>query len=122
MRPKPSSRLSNWISERRERSFATTTITVMEVVYGLARLPNGRRREDLQARFVSLIDGTEGLRVLELDREGAGLAGALKARREELGRPAAQADMMIAGICRARGTALATRNLKDFEETGLELI
>lgn len=122
MRPNPEALLSTWIAEQEDAAFATTTVTVMEIVYGLAKLPSGRRRSELETRFGSLVDAVEGLRILELDREGAGLAGALKARRDELGRPASQADMMIAGICRARGAVLATRNLRDFEDTGLDLI
>jgi predicted nucleic acid-binding protein len=31
-------------------------------------------------------------------------------------------DIRIAAICRAHGATLATRNVKDFEGTGLELI
>ncbi|MGI9063356.1 MAG: hypothetical protein ACR2FQ_06055 [Pseudonocardiaceae bacterium] len=42
--------------------------------------------------------------------------------RERLGRPITVADAQIAAICRARQSTLATRNTRDFEDTGLELI
>jgi predicted nucleic acid-binding protein len=44
------------------------------------------------------------------------------AGRDRLGRPISIADAQIAAICRARGAALATRNTKDFQDTGIELI
>jgi hypothetical protein len=41
--------------------------------------------------------------------------------RDKLGRPISAADAQVAAICRVRGAILATRNIKDFEETGVEL-
>ena len=42
--------------------------------------------------------------------------------RRRAGRPIEQADCQIAEICRSRGTALATRNFRDFEDIGIEII
>jgi predicted nucleic acid-binding protein len=41
--------------------------------------------------------------------------------RERLGRPVSAADAQIAAVCRARGASLATRNVGDFERTGIEV-
>jgi predicted nucleic acid-binding protein len=42
--------------------------------------------------------------------------------RERIGRPIGVADAQIAAICRDLGATLATRNIPDFEETGIELV
>ena len=94
----------------------------MELSFGVARLPDGRRRQDLERRFAELTDDTEGLTVLEFDRRAAHVAAELQARREAMGRPGSQADMMIAGICHRSAASLATRNLRDFEHLGLQVM
>ncbi len=42
--------------------------------------------------------------------------------RESIGRPIVMADAQIAAICRKLGATLATRNVKDFEATGVEVV
>ena len=42
--------------------------------------------------------------------------------RERVAKPIAGFDVLIAAICRGRGDALATRNVSDFDGTGVELI
>jgi hypothetical protein len=42
--------------------------------------------------------------------------------REQIGRPIGVADAQIAAICRDLGATLATRNIADFEETGIQLV
>jgi predicted nucleic acid-binding protein len=42
--------------------------------------------------------------------------------RDGLGLPISGFDAQIAAICRAHGAALATRNLTDFQETGVDVI
>jgi toxin FitB len=44
------------------------------------------------------------------------------AHRDRIGLPIEGFDAQIAAICRARGAALATRNVKDFQETGIDVI
>ena len=44
------------------------------------------------------------------------------AQRDRLGFPIDDFDGQIAAICRTHGAALATRNVKDFEETGIDVI
>ena len=114
--------LSGWLAKQRAESIATTTVTVMEITYGLQRLPNGKRRDDLGKRFDEFIEIGYGLTVLELDATSGRLAGALRARRDALGYPSQQADMMIAGICKNHEATLATRNIKDFSYIDLDLV
>ena len=95
---------------------------MMEICYGLRRLPDGRRRRDLERRFAELTNVSDGLPVLDFDRRVAIVAAAFQAEREALGRPSTQADMMIAAVCHLHAAWLATRNLRDFEHLGLEVV
>ena len=42
--------------------------------------------------------------------------------RERAGKPITSFDALIAAVCRSQGAALATRNVSDFEGTGIEII
>jgi predicted nucleic acid-binding protein len=60
--------------------------------------------------------------VLSFDSEAADDFADIAARRREAGRPISQFDAMIAAMTRSRGATLATRNSKDFEGCGIEVI
>ena len=62
-------------------------------------------------------------RVLPLEGGAAARAyAAVQAERREAGRPIAMADAMIAAIARSRGMRVVTRNVDDFEGTGVEVV
>lgn len=95
-------------------SMFTAAVCEAEIRYGLARMPVGRRREDLAARIEILF--AEGFRdqVLSFDGACAVLYGEIRARREASGRPIEVEDAMIAATTRVYGAVLATRNGSDF--------
>jgi predicted nucleic acid-binding protein len=62
------------------------------------------------------------VRVIAFDADAAVHYAKLVCGREQLGRPIGVADAQIAAVCRANGATLATRNTKDFTDTGIELI
>jgi predicted nucleic acid-binding protein len=100
-----------------------TSIGEAELLYGIALLPPGRRRESLhravRAVFLNLLVG----RVLPFDRAAAAAYAEWAADRRQMGKPVATADLQIAAIARARGaTAIATRNTRDFAGCGVRLI
>ena len=61
-------------------------------------------------------------RVLGFNEAAARAYGEVKAERKLSGRPISDFDAQIASIARAENLALATRNVRDFEGVGLELI
>ena len=100
----------------------TTSITLFEIRFGLERLAAGRRRRVLEESLEGLLAGPLHGRVLPFDEISARAAGTLAAEAERQGRSIEIRDTKIAGIVFARRATLATRNLKHFLETGIDLV
>jgi predicted nucleic acid-binding protein len=103
-------------------SLATTAITEAELRFGVARLPYGRRREQLGESIEAALAIDLRGQVLPFDSAAAVAFGELLASRQQDGRPMATFDAMIASICLSVGAALATRNTRHFQDCGIELI
>jgi len=121
MRPEPDARVRQWVSGRRADELATTAITVAEIRHGIELLPEGRRKDALVSAATDLFAAFGDL-VQPFDAQAAGWFGPVMVRRARLGLPIEGFDAQIAAICRAREAALATRNVKDFVETGVDVI
>ena len=104
-----------WLNRQPARAVWTTAVTVFEVEYGLQRIPEGRRRKKLEKAFQATIAEELNGRILALDAQAALAAGAIAAAMEAEGRTPDFRDALIAGITRARGAVLATRNVKHFK-------
>lgn len=122
MAPKPHESVLGWLNSQRTEDLHLSTITIAEIGYGLHALAAGRRRRDLEARFDLFIGSGFAQRIVSFDEGAARLYGKLMARRRKLGRPMSILDGQIAAIARANRFAVATRNVRDFEECGLEIV
>lgn len=99
----------------------TTAITVAEIRYGIARLPEGRRRAALAAaadRTFAPLDQ----HVVPFDALAAFAYAEIVAARERSGSPVSAPDAQIAAITKYRNAVLATRNVRDFTGTGIEVV
>src|ERR1700751_4016900 len=121
MRPEPDARGRQLVTGRRPGELGTTAITVAEIRHGIERLPDGRRKEGLLSAATDLF-AAFGDFVQPFDTLAAAWFGPVMVRRALLGLPISGFDAQIAAICRAHGAALATRNVKDFVETGIDVI
>ena len=119
MKPAPDIAVRGWLAGLGETPLTTTAVTVAEIQFELRRLPDRRRKVDLEARFEAF---TVALGVLPLDEPAARETGRLRALREAAGLASQPSDMMIAGIAAVAGAALATRNQKDFGALPIELL
>lgn len=98
-----------------------SVITLGEIQYGVHRLEVGRNRNKLQTWFDG-IRSQFGGRTLLAD-EAIWLTWArLKAEAEHLGRPQEDIDLLIAATAQVHSLTLVTRNVKHFQDTGIELI
>jgi toxin FitB len=98
-----------------------TAITVAEIRHGIARLPESRRRQEITAAADALLTRF-AQRVVPFDIMAASYYGAVVAKREANGRPISVFDAQIAAICLVHSAELVTRNVEDFEDTGLTIV
>ncbi len=112
----------SWLDSLEAAGVATTAMTAAELRYGVARLPDGHRKRELTAVIRGILTEDFHGRVLPFDERASVRYADIVAGRERAGRPIGVADAQIAAICRDPGAILATRNMADFEETGIELL
>src|ERR1700723_2146277 len=122
MRPKPSSRVVVWVAKQRSTEFFTTSITEAEIFYGIELLPKGKRRDGLLAAAEAMFAEDLAGRIFGFDSDAARVFSKIAAQRRALGKPITHADAQIAAIAHARGARLATRNVADFDDCGLDVV
>jgi|SRR5579863_467500 len=122
MTPVPSREVIRWMAAHPASVLFTTTITVGEMLFGLELVPAGRRRVALQQAIRTMFDVEFAGRILAFDMDAARAFADISARRRLLGRPIGELDAQIAGIARSQDAAIATRNVRDFRDCGVELI
>ena len=121
MRPTPDAVVIAWVGGVPGPEVRTTAISVAEIRYGLARLPDGARRRSLQAVADELFDLFRA-EVLPFDEPAAVGYARIVSARDSVGAPISGFDAQIAAICASRGAVLATRNTRDFAGTGIDLV
>lgn len=112
----------SWLDSLPADEVGTTAVTAAELLYGVTRMPAGRRKTELAAAVRGLLGDDFRDRVLPFDEHCASRYADIVCGREALGRPIGVADAQIAAICRTAEATLATRNTDDFSGTGIELI
>jgi predicted nucleic acid-binding protein len=118
----PPSAVVRWMDGRDSSTLFLSSVTIAEIALGIQALPQGRRRRSLTSRFQEVILGGFQDRVLAFDTEAAYAFGRITAQRRAIGRPIAIFDAQIAAIARIHRLRVATRNVRDFEDCGVELV
>lgn len=118
----PDAAVVAWLDRQDALNLFVSAVTVAEIRFGLQILPEGRRRSSLEDRFARFVaEGFSG-RVLPFDSDAAERYGEIMAARRSAGRPMSILDGQIAATARAHRLVVATRNVRDFELCGLEVI
>ncbi len=121
IKPSPAPAVRDWIRARRGNELYTTSITLAEIRYGIERFPAGRRRDLLMATADDVFAAFEE-QVLPFDAAAAAHYPLIVIRRDRAGLPIDGFDAQIASICRVHDAVLATRNVKDFHDTGIDVV
>lgn len=123
MRPDPDARVLAWLDEQAADGVFLTAVTAAELLYGVERLPAGRRHSTLENAVGELLDIDFGGRIVPFDSLAAIEYARIVIERERYGRPIGMADAMIAAAALAAGIdTIATRNVADFRDTGVCLV
>jgi predicted nucleic acid-binding protein len=122
MQKAPDAAVVQWLDRQPADSIWITCVTLFEARFGLALLPQGRRRRALETAFARLLEEDLQNRILDFDSGAATQAAGLAAARQRAGRPVDLRDAQIAGIALARRARLATRNLRHFQDLEVPVI
>ncbi len=124
MRARPDPVVLGWLAAH-SRDVATSTVVLAELAFGIAKLEEATRRERLLAD-VRHWQRELGARILPFTQEAAfaygDAYGDILSRARMAGRMMSVTGAMIAATCLVHDAALATRNIRDFTDTGVVLI
>ncbi|EGF30837.1 PilT like protein [Oxalobacteraceae bacterium IMCC9480] len=111
-----------WIDAQNIETLYLSTISLAELRFGIAALPEGKRRDtlhfSLEQRVLPLFAG----RLLPFDDPASQSYAVLRARARTAGLAIAPADGYIAAIAATHGFTVATRDTSPFEAAGLAVI
>ena len=122
LKPQPHARVVAWLESLAD-DVAITAVTLAELLAGLRRLPDGRRKKDLTSLVeAAILPYRDAGAIIAFDAVAAPRYADILAAREAAGLPIATGDAQIAAICRSRDAVCATRNTNDFIHSGVALI
>jgi predicted nucleic acid-binding protein len=117
-----SPRVFAWFNAHPVEALYTTTITLAEVLAGLAILPEGKQRAQKQQRAELIFATVFPQRILSFDAAAARIYAEFITIRRRRGRSTDPFDILIAAVAKLHGMAIATRNEHDFEHLGVDVI
>ena len=122
VKPRPDGKVMAWLKLQPRASLFTTAVTRGEILYGIRLLPEGRRQRALWDAALAIFNEDLAERVLSFNGDAADAYADIGAKRRAAGRPISQFDAMIAAMTQLHGATLATRNTKDFDDCGIEVV
>jgi hypothetical protein len=122
MRERGATAVVSWLDRQPTDLIWTSAITIFEIGLGIETLCQGKRRRSLEEAFARTIEEDLGGQILPFEAAAARHAAALASRRRSRGRPIDFRDVMIAGVVAAKDAVLATRNIRDFDGLGINLV
>jgi predicted nucleic acid-binding protein len=122
MRLQPDPSVLHWIDGQDPNELWLSAVVAAELMYGVARLPIGKRKEKLALAVTDMLEQDFAGRVLPFDLAAASVYADIAAQSERSGKNLSMADAQIAASCLVHGASLVTRNVKDFAVPGLTII
>lgn len=111
-----------WLDQQSIDTLFLTTISLAELRYGVAALPDGKRKDGLSVALEQRVIALFGPRILVFDAAAADAYAVIRARAKTAGKAIGAADAYIAAIAADHGYAVATRDTAPFEAAGVRVI
>lgn len=121
MKPEPHPAVRVWLNDQTAETLYLSSVTLAELLFGIATLPAGKRQDML----AQALDGLMGLfrdRVLPFDIDAAQRYAELAVMAKNGGRGFPTPDGYIAAIAASRGFIVASRDTPPFEAVGVSVI
>jgi predicted nucleic acid-binding protein len=121
-KPRPDAGVLSWLATVNEDEVFLSVITLAELRHGVERMPVGARRSALDEWVTNALPARFANRLLPIDPATADQWGRTIARGQAAGRPLSAMDAFIAATAERHRLTLVTRNVSDFEVTGIRLL
>ena len=124
MRPRPEPRVAAYLDSIADDGLGLASITVWEVLDGIARLAPERRRRGLADRFHDLLDELFEDRIVDWTQADAQACARIMEEKRRRGEALDDhvPDAFLAAAAATRGLAVVTRNTGEFRNTGVETV
>ena len=124
MRRNPEPNVIGFLDRLAGDGIGLASITVWEILNGIALLDPGRRRDDLAERFHALLDELFADRVLDWTPADARTCARIMEEKRRRGEPldAHLPDAFLAAAALRRGLTIITRNVRHFRNTGVQTV
>lgn len=118
----PNPNVVDWVDSLEREQVYLSVITIGEITKGIEKLPESERKQNLRDWLEHDLFPRFHGRILPLDTDVLIQWGGLLARLEAGGNPMPAIDSLIAATVLTHAMTLVTRNVSDFESTGIEMI
>jgi predicted nucleic acid-binding protein len=122
MKKQPNTNVLDWLGRQKTGQLYLTAMTIAEIRRGLALLSAGQQRTKLEEAFDQFLKLGFKERILSFTPSTAQIYAPIYRARIKAGLGVGELDLLIAAIASERDATVATRNTKDFEQTGVPLI
>lgn len=121
MKPHPEPTVKAWLNAQSVETLYLSSISLAELLFGIAALPDGRRKDALGNVLDGLMNLFDG-RVLSFDPAAARHYAELAAKARAAGRGLPVPDGYIAAIAVSQGFSVATRDIAPFKAANVRVI
>lgn len=121
MKPKPHPAVRAWLNDQLAETLYLSSVTLAELLFGIASLPAGKRKDMLTLAVDGLMELFRD-RVLPFDTDAARHYAELAVRAKNSVRGFPTADGYIAAIAASRGFIVASRDTGPFDAVGVSVI
>jgi len=121
-RPKSDPQVENWLNNANDEQLFLSVISLGEILKGIAILPEGKRRHQLQQWVAETLRPWFDGRIVPVSERIAERWGILAGECQLKGRGLTMADGLIAATAHEHDFTIVTRNVRDFADLGIGVL
>lgn len=122
VRSKPEPRVLDWMEAADESLLHLSVLTLGEIRKGVAGLPQGKRRTQLESWLELELQARFSGRILPIDATVADRWGLLAAEAKRSGRSLSAIDGLMAATALHHNLTIVSRNVSDFANTQASVV
>jgi toxin FitB len=119
---KPNEKVVDWVLSENETNFYVSVLTFGELHKGVQKLPESKKKEELQVWIEDELKNRFQNRIIGIDMRVSILWGKIQCFAEKKGKPMPSIDSLIAATGIAYELTVVTRNVTDMEQSGVKLL